>query len=356
MVFAAILVVFGLVTKQPRRYWLFAGAAVATHLAVGLLFAGGGVVPAWLRRATDPGLPSAVRTLAALVFGWGVPIWLVVRGHEKRNVTRATRAVRRALAKQLLGSHVSALIVESDNGRLAVGLDDYGVGWKLRRRGKYELDQIDTLKQYVTAESRVLVVGAHVGSFVVPISKGCKAIVAIEADPDTYRLLTANLLLNEVTNCRAINIAASDKQETIDFLINRANTGGNKRVPKTKHPMYYAESSEVISVDAFALDDYLDDLVFDVILMDIEGSEYLALRGMKKILAQARVLVVEFLPHHLKNVSGVTVEEFLSVIPPRFRTLTIPSQKRTVDAGNFVAALNDLFTHDQADDIIFETA
>ncbi|MGH7427267.1 MAG: hypothetical protein ACREJ4_02740, partial [Candidatus Methylomirabilaceae bacterium] len=63
--------------------------------------------------------------------------------------------------------------------------------------------------------------------------------------------------------------------------------------------------------------------------MDIEGSEYFALQGMQKILAHARVLVVEFLPHHLKNVSGVTVEQFLSVIPPHFRTLTIPSKGLT---------------------------
>src|SRR5439155_7659997 len=243
MVFAAILVIFGLVTKQLRRYWLFAGAAVATHLAVAFMLPGGGAVPAWLRRATDPGLPSAFRTLGGLVFGWGVPIWLAVRGHEKRNVTRATRGLRRTLAKQLLGSHVSAVIVESENGRLAVGLEDYGVGWKLRTRGKYEPDQISTLKKYLTKDSKVLVVGAHVGSFVVPISKDCKTVVAVEADPDTYRLLAANLLLNDVRNCRAINTAASDKREKIDFLVNRAHTGGNNRVPKTKHPMYYADSS-----------------------------------------------------------------------------------------------------------------
>jgi FkbM family methyltransferase len=356
MVFAAIVVIIGLVTKQPRRYWLFAGAAVATHLVVGVLFAGDGPITAWFGRATDDRTLKGFLGLGALALGWGVPIWLVVRGHEKRNVTLATRALRRTLAKRLLGPHVCAVIVESDNGKLAVGLEDYGVGWKLRKHGRYELDQINTLKKYVTEDSKVLVVGAHVGSFVVPISKGCKTVVAIEADPDTYRLLAANLVLNDVSNCRAINIAASDKHERIDFLVNRANTGGNKRVPKTKHPMYYDDRSAVISVDAFALDEYLDDLVFDVVLMDIEGSEYLALQGMKKILAHARVLVVEFLPHHLKNVSGVTVEEFLSVIPRRFRALTIPSKGRRVEAANFAAALNEMFTRDQGDDIIFEAA
>lgn len=337
-IFAGVLVVLGSVTKQPRRYWLFAGAAVAVQLLVGLLLAGGGTL----------------QQLGGLALGWGVPIWLVVRGHSRRNVTLATRGLRRALARTLLGPHVSGLIVQSDNGTLAVGLDDDVVGRKLRKRGTYGLEEVDRLRKYLTAESKVLVVGAHIGSLVVPMSKICKKVVAIEADPDTYRLLTANLLLNDVSNCRAINIAASDRAETLDFLVNRANSGGNKRVPRVKHPMYYADGSEVISVPAFALDQYLDDLVFDLVLMDIEGSEYFALRGMQSILAHARILVVEFLPHHLENVSGVTVEQFLAVIPPHFRTLTIPSKGVTVDGAHLATALNDMFEHGQADDgIIF---
>ena len=338
IIFAAILVIIGMATSQPRRYWLFGGTAVAIQLLVGFLLADGGTLQA----------------LGVLALGWGVPISLVVRGHSRRSVTLATRGLRRALARKLLGPHVSGLIVQSDNGMLAVGLEDSVVGWKLRKRGAYGLEEVDRLKKYLTAESKVLIVGAHIGSLVVPISRICKQVVAIEADPDTYRLLTTNLLLNDVSNCRAINIAASDKAGKLDFLINRANSGGNKRVPKTKHPMYYSDGSAVISVDAFALDDYLDDLMFDLVLMDIEGSEYFALQGMQKILAHARVLVVEFLPHHLKNVSGVTVEQFLSVIPPHFRTLTIPSKGLTVDATDRATALTDMFKHDQADDgIIF---
>ncbi|MGH7427266.1 MAG: FkbM family methyltransferase [Candidatus Methylomirabilaceae bacterium] len=242
MIFAGVLVIIGLGTKQPRRYWLLAGTAVAMQLLVGFLFAGGGTL----------------EQLGVLALGWGVPIWLVVRGHSRRNVTLATRGLRHALARKLLGPHVSGLIVQSDNGTLAAGLEDNVVGWKLRKRGTYGLEEVDRLKKYLTAESKVLVVGAHIGSLVVPISKICKKVVAIEADPDTYKLLTTNLLLNDVSNCRAINIAASDKAERLDFLVNRANSGGNKRVPQTKHPVYYSDGSEVISVDAFALDDYLE--------------------------------------------------------------------------------------------------
>jgi hypothetical protein len=89
--------------------------------------------------------------------------------------------------------------------------------------------------------------------------------------------------------------------------------------------------------------------------MDIEGSEYFALQGMQRILKGSRALAVEFLPHHLKNVSGVSVQQFLSLIEPQFSTLTIPSREVRVERANFQSTLQRMYDADQADDgIIFE--
>jgi hypothetical protein len=111
-----------------------------------------------------------------------------------------------------------------------------------------------------------------------------------------------------------------------------------------------------VTVEAVALDAYSDDPQFDVVLMDIEGSEYFALQGMQRILGHASALVVEFLPDHLRDVSGVTVEQFLAVIPPRFRTLRIPSRRLTVEANGFSAVLNQMFERGEKDyGLIFAT-
>ena len=91
--------------------------------------------------------------------------------------------------------------------------------------------------------------------------------------------------------------------------------------------------------------------------MDIEGSEYFALKGMQDILSKSKLLVVEFLPCHLDNVSSVTVEQFLSVIEPHFSKLKIPSKQLKLDAPEFVNQLSEIYNRGQGDTgIIFEKA
>lgn len=229
------------------------------------------------------------------------------------------------------------------------------IGGELRWTGHYGLDEIERIKPKLTSDSRVLIVGAHIGTLAIPLSRHCREVVAVEANPVTYELLTLNVSLNCASNIQAINIAASDKEEGIEFLLSRENSGGSKRVPKNKEIMYYYDNPEQITVQAVSLDAYLDEKGFDVIVMDIEGSEFFALKGMQEILSRCKVLVVEFLPHHLKNVSGVSVEQFLSVIEPHFSRLTIPSKQLVLDRSAFLSHLKEMYNLEQGDDgIIFE--
>ena len=264
------------------------------------------------------------------------------------------QALKGAFTKRILGPHVYALVVKSDSGLFAVDAEDYGVGGELRTTGNYGSAEVQRLKIHITSASKVLIVGAHVGTLAIPISKLCNQVVAVEANPATYDLLTTNIALNSASNCQAINIAASNKEESIEFLLNRANSGGSKRAPKIKW-LYYYDNPETISLKAVSLDDYLEEKDFDIVVMDIEGSEYFALQGMQKILSNCRILAVEFLPHHLKNVSGITVEQFLSVIAPHFSKMTVPSKRVRVDAPEFLKYLNAMYKLEQGDEgIIFE--
>ncbi|WP_153306279.1 hypothetical protein [Desulfatiglans anilini] len=77
-----------------------------------------------------------------------------------------------------------------------------------------------------------------------------------------------------------------------------------------------------------------------------------ALQGMQRILSKAKLLAIEFLPHHLKNVSGVTVAQFLSLIEPHFRRLTIPTKNKTVETKDFHSCLSEMYDHDQRDEAI----
>ena len=249
-----------------------------------------------------------------------------------------------------LGDGVKSVIVDSKNGILAVDPRDLEVGYKLRNYGSYGLDEITRINQLITTKSNVLIVGAHIGSLLIPIAKNCNKVVGIEANPNNFNLLKTNVHLNKAENVSIHNIAASSKQETIKFQMNVVNSGGSKRLPKNNEYMYRYDNPEVIEVQAHSLDEYLNEHKFDLVLIDIEGSEYFAMQGMTEILANCNTLIVEFLPHHLKNVADVTVEQFLSLIPKQFTKLTIPSKNEThpIDIGGVV--LQQMYNNKEGDD------
>ncbi len=79
MIFIAILLIAGLATKQPRRYWLHAGAAVAAQFVLGLLLAGygtlenpagDGIITRWVRAATNDGPLMGFWALIVIALTW----------------------------------------------------------------------------------------------------------------------------------------------------------------------------------------------------------------------------------------------------------------------------------------------
>ncbi len=270
--------------------------------------------------------------------------------YSKLTLVRAMSTTRRAL----IGRHVEAVLVRGDNGIFLVDVEDMSVGWRLARDGKFGTAELERLLSVVTEHTSVLIVGTHVGTLAVPASKHCRNLIAIEANPRTFQLLHENLLLNECNNVRALNIAASDKNEEIQFVLNKTNSGGSKRMPMVPDYAYFYDSPEVVLIEAHPLDEVLGGSQIDIILMDIEGSEYFALGGMQQILSRASVLFMEFVPHHLRNVSGVSVDQLLGLIRPHFSTLFVPSRDITVSKERFGQVLQSMYDREQSDEgIIF---
>jgi FkbM family methyltransferase len=244
--------------------------------------------------------------------------------------------------KKLMGPHGRAIITETANGLFASDPEDYGVGWDIRRDGQFSTELLKTIYRSALFTSKVLVVGAHIGTLAIPLAKKYAYVAAIEANPNTFWLLEMNLRLNNVTNCELFNIAANDKEETLKFMLNRANSGGSKRKPVNDHYIYNYDEPQEIEVSGVALDNYFTRRDFDVVLMDIEGSEYFALKGMQDILSKTKVLIMEFIPHHLRNISNVTVDKLLALLPG-FTTLRVPSLNKTVRKEEFAGVLNYMY-------------
>ena len=256
--------------------------------------------------------------------------------------------------KKRLGDNTSALTVNTKNGTFIVDAADLEVGGKLRNKGEYGIDEINRISKFIDNQSSVLIVGAHIGSLAIPVAKICSELVAIEANPNNFKLLQTNIKLNDILNITTHNIAASEREETIQFQLNTVNSGGSKRVPVNNHYMYTYDNPKVITVEAHSLDNYLPNNNFDLVLIDIEGSEYFAMQGMTNILANTKTLIVEFLPHHITNVAGVNLTNFLDNIPNHLTKLTIPSKDKTYPIDVGIVTLQQMFESGQGDDgIIF---
>ena len=265
------------------------------------------------------------------------------------------KAISMKFTNKLLGKYAFAILARTDSGIFAVDPEDLAVGRSLLRHGNWCNEEYTQISQYVDNNSTVLFVGAHIGSLVIPVAKDCARVVAIEANPNTFELLKINITLNKINNCELFNIAANDKVESLPFLLNRLNSGGSKREPKVKKEMYYYDNPDRIKVEAVPLDERLNESYYDLIVMDIEGSEYFALKGMQKILSCSKILQIEFVPHHLKYVSGVGVDDYLSLISPYFDELYIPSKNITIEKSEFGAILTTMFNKNEEDDgIIFK--
>jgi FkbM family methyltransferase len=222
--------------------------------------------------------------------------------------------LRQFFLKFFFGPNIKALLTPTVFGDMLVSPSDLHVTRQILKSGNYNPDEIIHLKKLVNKKDRLLVIGAHIGSFVIPASKLVHDVVAIEANPKNFKLLSMNIALNKLENIKAFNFAAAEKKGTIDFLMSTENSGGSKRRPFIKKNAYYYDNPEVIKVEAFALDQKFNEQ-FDAVMMDIEGSEYFAIQGMQRIIRNARIFIFEFIPDHLESVAHVSVKEFVSSIP-----------------------------------------
>ncbi len=258
------------------------------------------------------------------------------------------------IRKQNLGKYAVAVIGKTTTGLFAVDPEDQVIGNSILKEGKIKGDEIERALEFVTSESNVLVLGGHIGTIAIPIARHCKQVIAFEPNPKSHALLQVNSLLNDIENCDIRNLAVSNKKEKLDFLVNIHNSGLCKRVPQTVNTSYYYDDPKTIQVDAVIVDDELAGQQFDLIIMDIEGSEYFSLQGMQQTLQAAKALIMEYHPGHIHCVSGCTPEALVDLIEPHFTQLYIPSKNIRANKALFKTELRKMWDNDEFDDgIIF---
>ena len=198
---------------------------------------------------------------------------------------------------------------------LAVGLG--GSQWVVRR-----LDVTQTLLGLLRPNTHFLDVGANLGYFSLLAAVQCPRgrVFAIEPDPQNFRLLSASVALNGLRErLTAVQTAASDEDglAMLSDLGNAANRGARftakSRAALKAH--VHGPAPTFTEVRMARLDRLLAGECIDVMKMDAEGHEPLALRGAEGILrAYHPAILLEFSPGNIINIVGEAPEVMLQFL------------------------------------------
>ena len=270
------------------------------------------------------------------------------------------RTLKSKKRKKIFGPNAKGIIYDSKNGYMALPISDITIGKNLGFKGHWNFNEIQKLLQQTTKDDVIYFIGTHVGTLLVPIAKKVKTVVGFEANEDTFWFIKANLCLNKISNATIFNKAVGDGAKKVIFYKNTVNTGGSKIKPIKDSILYNYDNPKQVEVDMVALDPFIAEQSLTPpsgIIMDIEGAEYFALKGMQATLAKVRFLYVEFVPHHLQNVSNTSVEKFLKTITPHFSKAIFLKDNTQFDISSsekeLVKHLKTLEKNNVADDILF---
>jgi FkbM family methyltransferase len=160
----------------------------------------------------------------------------------------------------------------------------------------------------------VVDVGAHYGRYTLIAAKrvGAKGkVIAIEADPNNFEMLTKNIKLNELSaeNVTTLNYAASSNKSKVKLSIPEKKSGHTiySSIIPSRSP-----TEKFIEINANTLDNLLLEngiLVEQVnwIKIDVEGAELEVLKGATNVLAKSKDIALLIEIHNIED--GKTLYE-----------------------------------------------
>jgi len=162
----------------------------------------------------------------------------------------------------------------------------------------------DVKSHLVMKENETFVdVGANIGSYSLKIANDYKkkgvGVVAIEAHPENFKALDRNIRCNDLTNVNIINKAVSDHKGIVN-LYERSHDGSRAGSDVYSlfdtfiHPSNtFLPNGKTLQIECDTLDNILAGYKVDVMKIDIEGAEVLALMGATNTLKNLRKIIVE---------------------------------------------------------------
>ena len=204
------------------------------------------------------------------------------------------------------------------------------------RSNEFEKGTVDLLVKYFTQydQGTFIDVGANIGLITAPIAKiGHVKCICFEPDPNNYSYLARNVEINaKGNNVELHRIALANKSGVVRLEINNENHGLH-RISSLGEIASYPSGLKLLEVRAERLDSILNsqNLLHPIVVkMDIQGSEFLAIEGGRKLLSVVDMFIMEYEPDSLIQL-GVNLVAFRATLKDMFPYGAIIDSEKIVD-------------------------
>lgn len=198
------------------------------------------------------------------------------------------------------------------NYKMFLNVTDVGLSHMLLLNGCYEKTETEMLKKMIKPGDVFVDVGSNFGYYTLLASKlvgKSGKVFSFEPDPYNFSLMQRNIKINKCSNVLCVNKAVGEKDEKISFYIDVENLGRHNLIPNW--------SKHILTVDQISLDNFLPKgSRVNIVKIDIEGGEELAIKGIKKIIQKkpSIKLLIEFFPERIRqnNLNPANLKRLIS--------------------------------------------
>lgn len=179
--------------------------------------------------------------------------------------------------------------------------------------GVYERYETELFCSKIKPAMTVIDIGANLGYYTA-LASHCVGnqglIIAFEPEPNFFKLLSKNISRNNLKNVKLFEMAIADKNGISELHLSDENKGHNSLISSE-------ELKTSVNVKTTTLDKFLASqkiIKVDMMKMDIEGAEILAIEGMKNTLIKHMpLLFLEFSPHSIVKLNRYPMDFLLTL-------------------------------------------
>ncbi|WP_420641999.1 FkbM family methyltransferase [Candidatus Leptofilum sp.] len=204
------------------------------------------------------------------------------------------------------------VLINLPDFQIFVRINDLYIGGVIAKYGVYEPNVTLIVKELIQPGMTFLDIGANIGYYSMLVAakvtdKG--RVLAFEPIAENRDLFAKSMEVNKFQNMELFPYAVSDSEHTVSLEMGGRTS--NSRITSA------AEANKNnLQAQTVVLDTFLSELTaLDMIKMDIEGAEFLALNGMSSLVSRYKPhIITEFSPGLIPKTSHVQPIEYLQKI------------------------------------------